>query len=113
MELSILLLKEAVVTMRLTHAIGLATTLGVSSLSLREGNKQKARLLTLQLAYYFVYQLYFHPLAKYPGPLLAKVSILPAAYKAWRGDLHIDIWQQHQRYGIWLCSLGLCRYLRF
>ncbi|CAI7663163.1 unnamed protein product [Penicillium pancosmium] len=46
-----------------------------------------------------IYTLYFHPLAKYPGPFLAKFTTLYAAYHGWKGDIHLDIWACHQRYG--------------
>ena len=46
-----------------------------------------------------IYRLFFHPLARYPGPWLAKVSNLYAAYHAWLGDVHIDMWRCHQKYG--------------
>ncbi|GFF89445.1 isotrichodermin C-15 hydroxylase [Aspergillus udagawae] len=47
----------------------------------------------------FVHRLFFHPLAKYPGPWLAKITNLHAGYHAWRGDLHIDMWRCHEKYG--------------
>ncbi|KAL2419950.1 Cytochrome P450 monooxygenase AKT7 [Exophiala dermatitidis] len=46
-----------------------------------------------------VYRIFFHPLAKYPGPFWAKVSTLYGAWHAWRGDLHIDMWHCHEKYG--------------
>lgn len=46
-----------------------------------------------------VYRIFFHPFARYPGPWLAKVSNLYAAYHAWLGDVHIDMWRCHQQYG--------------
>ncbi|OGE55733.1 hypothetical protein PENARI_c004G05578 [Penicillium arizonense] len=45
------------------------------------------------------YRIFFHPLAKYPGPWLAKISNLYAGYHSWRGDLHVDMWRCHEEYG--------------
>ncbi|OAP62566.1 hypothetical protein AYL99_01793 [Fonsecaea erecta] len=45
------------------------------------------------------YLAFFHPLAKYPGPFLAKFTSFYAAYHGWMGDIHLDIWRCHQRYG--------------
>jgi cytochrome P450 len=52
-----------------------------------------------QLAYFCIQRIYFHPLSKYPGPFLAKVTDLYAAYHAWKGDIHVDMWRCHERYG--------------
>ncbi|PIG83070.1 cytochrome P450 [Aspergillus arachidicola] len=46
-----------------------------------------------------IYRIWFHPLAKYPGPLLAKVTNLYGGYYAWKGDLHIDMMRCHEKYG--------------
>ncbi|RHZ58985.1 hypothetical protein CDV55_100776 [Aspergillus turcosus] len=46
-----------------------------------------------------VYNLYFSPLAKYPGPLFAKVSALPDFYWSLTGDRHMWIARNHEMYG--------------
>ena len=56
----------------------------------------QSRPQTLGLA---VYRIFFHPLAKYPGPLLAKLTDAYQLYHAWKGDRHLEFWRLHQRYG--------------
>ncbi|KFA52277.1 hypothetical protein S40293_00629 [Stachybotrys chartarum IBT 40293] len=46
-----------------------------------------------------IYSLYFHPLAKFPGPKLAAVSRLPFAISAVRGRTYEWLDDLHQRYG--------------
>ncbi|KAI2622033.1 isotrichodermin C-15 hydroxylase [Xylaria nigripes] len=46
-----------------------------------------------------VFRLYFHPLAKYPGPFLAKVTDAHQLYHAWKGDRHLQFWRMHEQYG--------------
>ena len=36
-----------------------------------------------------IYNLYFHPLSKFPGPLLQRASRLPFLYKMFRGTLRV------------------------
>ncbi|KAL4967128.1 cytochrome P450 [Aspergillus stella-maris] len=48
---------------------------------------------------YAVYQNFFHPLAKYPGPFLSRFTELRSAICAYRGDGHLDIERCHQKYG--------------
>ncbi|KAL5119058.1 hypothetical protein ACEQ8H_002982 [Pleosporales sp. CAS-2024a] len=78
----------ASVTQRLSTAQGLKLPLAIVGAGL--------------LAYLLcnvVYNVYFHPYAKYPGPVLAKVTDLYAGYHAWKGDIHLDMWRCHQVYG--------------
>ncbi|KAF7712325.1 Uncharacterized protein PECH_003592 [Penicillium ucsense] len=59
-------------------------------------------VLTLVLVYMIanaVYRVTFHPYAKYPGPFLAKFTKLYGAYHAVKGDLHLDMWKCHLKYG--------------
>lgn len=51
------------------------------------------------LACICIYRLYFHPLAKYPGPLLGRLTSLYGGYHAYVGDLHLDMWRLHQKHG--------------
>ncbi|KAF2741963.1 cytochrome P450 monooxygenase-like protein [Sporormia fimetaria CBS 119925] len=46
-----------------------------------------------------IYNLYFHPLSKVPGPFLCRISSLPQFYHACKQDRHIWLWQLFQIYG--------------
>ncbi|KAI8631419.1 isotrichodermin C-15 hydroxylase [Xylariaceae sp. FL1651] len=46
-----------------------------------------------------IYRVFFHPLAKYPGPVLAKITDAHQLYHAWKGDRHLEFWRMHERYG--------------
>ncbi|KAM0303436.1 hypothetical protein ACHAO8_011502 [Botrytis cinerea] len=45
------------------------------------------------------YNLYFHPISSYPGPRLWAISRFPYVVSLYRGRLHIDIKEIHNRYG--------------
>ncbi|QKD57128.1 uncharacterized protein FOBCDRAFT_276742 [Fusarium oxysporum Fo47] len=51
------------------------------------------------LLYICIYRLLFHPYHKYPGPFLAKLTSWYSVYHTYYGDLHLDIWECHQKYG--------------
>ncbi|KAL4945563.1 hypothetical protein BDV06DRAFT_184518 [Aspergillus oleicola] len=55
--------------------------------------------LFLWIASVCIYRLYFHPLAKYPGPLLARLTTLYGAYHGWKGDFSTKLYELHERYG--------------
>lgn len=46
-----------------------------------------------------IYNLYFHPLAKFPGPLAWRASRLPFINSLIRGNLVIDVQNIHRKYG--------------
>ncbi|PMD59449.1 cytochrome P450 [Hyaloscypha bicolor E] len=46
-----------------------------------------------------IYRVYIHPLSKYPGPFLWKISRLPQTYYLFRGTLPWKIHQLHEKYG--------------
>ena len=57
------------------------------------------QFLSLLATIYVVYQWLFSPLAKFPGPFIAKISKLWRAYMTARGQWHRDLVKLHERYG--------------
>ncbi|KAF2177058.1 benzoate 4-monooxygenase cytochrome P450 [Zopfia rhizophila CBS 207.26] len=47
----------------------------------------------------FIYNIFFHPLAKVPGSLFARASGIPSWWHAYKGDRHIWLWQLFQIHG--------------
>ncbi|KAK8123762.1 cytochrome P450 [Apiospora kogelbergensis] len=58
-----------------------------------------AGALGLIVIFKLTYLAFFHPLAKYPGPFLAKFTDAYGFYHGWKGDIHLDMWRSHQKYG--------------
>ncbi|CAG8266142.1 unnamed protein product [Penicillium salamii] len=46
-----------------------------------------------------VYNVFFHPLSRFPGPVKHKITRLAYAWKAARGTLPFDMLEMHKRYG--------------
>ena len=53
----------------------------------------------LYLALLVHYELFLSPLSSYPGPFLARISSIHNLYHAFKKDIHLDIWKQHEYYG--------------
>ena len=47
-----------------------------------------------------IYRLFFHPLAKYPGPVFAAITDWYSVYHCWIGDRHLDFYRLHRKYGL-------------
>ncbi|KAL4758044.1 cytochrome P450 [Aspergillus foveolatus] len=56
-------------------------------------------LSALYIAGLAIYRLYFHPLARFPGPKLNAISSLPSISSLLRGRLGLETKQLHDRYG--------------
>ncbi|KAE8396217.1 cytochrome P450 [Aspergillus alliaceus] len=56
-------------------------------------------IIATLVAGYIVHQIWFHPLAKYPGPLLAKFTHLYTIYQAFKSNRHADLYRLHKRHG--------------
>lgn len=65
--------------------------------------KNSILIKKLQIPLYYlswaVYNVFFHPLRKYPGPWYASCSHLWWAYHGWIGDLVMATTKLHERYG--------------
>lgn len=48
----------------------------------------------------------FHPLAKFPGPLLARITNLWLAYVVYTGKRHVKLAQLHNQYGVFVRTGG-------
>ncbi|KAF2669327.1 cytochrome P450 [Microthyrium microscopicum] len=46
-----------------------------------------------------IYRLYFDPLAKYPGPLLNRISPIPSIISLLKGRIALDVKRWHDQYG--------------
>ncbi|KAK7751071.1 hypothetical protein SLS62_007057 [Diatrype stigma] len=53
----------------------------------------------LYVSSYVVYNLFFHPLARYPGPLLMRATRVALSYRMLRGTAVFDMLELHRRYG--------------
>ncbi|KAG8631997.1 hypothetical protein KVT40_001137 [Elsinoe batatas] len=56
-------------------------------------------LLPIYFSYNIIYNLFFHPLQKFPGPLLNRISKIPYCLMLVRGNSSYDIKAMHDKYG--------------
>ncbi|KAF2439979.1 benzoate 4-monooxygenase cytochrome P450 [Karstenula rhodostoma CBS 690.94] len=71
----------------------------VSAFSPWEALTYAAVALTGYIISLCAYRVFFHPLAKYPGPLSYKLSGWPLVWQAYKGDRHIWHLLDHDKYG--------------
>lgn len=91
-----LLLKEAMQHVTDSELCHLTCTMAVDLL--RTTSMLLLALLVVVLAN-VLFRICFHPLAKIPGPRLAKITRLWQSWRYYRGTWHDDILQLHGRYG--------------
>ncbi|KAI8934053.1 hypothetical protein NX059_008819 [Plenodomus lindquistii] len=58
--------------------------------------------LLLYISAVVVYRLTLHPLARYPGPFLAKITDIYLAWYAYKGSRHLAFHQAHLKYGAYV-----------
>ncbi|KAM0715721.1 hypothetical protein Q7P37_009221 [Cladosporium fusiforme] len=73
----------------------------MSALQASQHEPLLAVAVALSLAFITIlcHRLTLHPLAKYPGPLLARLTDWVATYQTSTGDRHLDQLEYHQKYG--------------
>ncbi|KAK1690189.1 cytochrome P450 [Colletotrichum godetiae] len=54
---------------------------------------------TLYIVSYIIYNLFFHPLRRFPGPILMRATRATFCYRLWRGTLSFDMLDLHRKYG--------------
>lgn len=59
-------------------------------------------LILPQITTIIIYRLTLHPLAKYPGPPLAKITDIYLAYYAYKGSRHLAFQRAHEKYGLYV-----------
>lgn len=58
-----------------------------------------ASLVLCYVIYTITYRIYFHPLASFPGPFWARLSVIPSWWHTRTGDRHIWLYGLQEKYG--------------
>ncbi|KAH8646938.1 cytochrome P450 monooxygenase-like protein, partial [Tricladium varicosporioides] len=53
----------------------------------------------IKLLLWATYQVFLHPLSKFPGPVVAKLSDIYSGFYTYKKCLHLTTWKNHHRYG--------------
>lgn len=48
----------------------------------------------------YIYNIFFHPCSRFPGPVLFGMSQVPNLYYSWLGTKHLKVMDLHKRYGM-------------
>ncbi|KAF9875733.1 cytochrome p450 [Colletotrichum karsti] len=56
-------------------------------------------LISVYTVYYIIYNLFFHPLRHFPGPLAMRATRAAYCYRLVRGTLSFDMLELHRKYG--------------
>jgi hypothetical protein len=66
---------------------------------LRTGTAVALAAGTFYLVAVAIYRLYFHPLARFPGPIFARLTPIPCAISLLRGRMPMWVKHCHDKYG--------------
>jgi hypothetical protein len=53
----------------------------------------------VKVVYIALHRLFFHPLAKYPGPFCGRITDWYSVYHIVKGDAHVNFYRLHEKYG--------------
>lgn len=63
--------------------------------------------LATYTASHIIYNIWLHPLRNFPGPLLARSTLLWRVFHSTRGKMHLAIQAEHYRHGMLPVPTGI------